>query len=418
MAGRRSAISKIAVAKAVQAVASVGVAYFIARGVGAAGQGQVEEVMVWPLLLMPFASFALPHGAVAVRQEGTSRAGIVTAVAVLAAATTIVSLCVGASALWFAPPDLGLWIGIVGLCLLPAAWMSAVATSGTWISGDSTSSSVVEASQSVLRASILAGMLVLGVISPTLVVAVLVCSWVFVAGVYFVVVLRRNLLRLTRGGLLSTLQSLVGVTLPTTLNVLLVGGLLRLDVLLLLWHDTPKAEVGQYAVALKVGELLWFIPLARSQVFLVESAGSDVPPFAVRRSDIALTFLAGLVLLCALSLGGERVLGSDFSDVAKLFAILLAGIVAYSALPTARNFLILQGQAWRLVKIMVAAVIFNVLGNMILIPLLGVGGAAMASSAAYVAVAVAIVASAKRALAADLTFRAKSPEEVRSVEAT
>jgi len=394
VASPRSAVSSIAAAKVVQAIATVAVTFLVARGVGSAGQGLIEDATIWPLLLVPLTSFSLSHGAVTTLRRGVDQSTVVSAVVTLAGITMALSVAAGVATVAISPPELGASTGLLAFGLLPAIWLTTIATSITWTSGNSTASSFVEAAQSTVRMVVLAGIFVAGVMTPRWVVVVLIGSWAVVAVLYLAWTLQQTSVILTRVNLWSTIRALVEVTLPTTINVFLLAGLLRLDVLLLFAFDVEKSEIGQYAVALKVGELLWFIPLARGQAFIVESAKRHSPGFAVQTSDVALTLVAGVFMVGALAIG-SGILGDDYGDVATFFAFLLVGVVAYSALPTARNLLIVSDKAWLLAGIMLGGLFVNAVGNVLLIPAMGVPGAAIASSVSYTLVSLAVVGSAR-----------------------
>jgi O-antigen/teichoic acid export membrane protein len=83
--------------------------------------------------------------------------------------------------------------------------------------------------------------------------------------------------------------------------------------------------------------------------------------------------------------------GSEWTDAALPFALLSAGCVALAVETPARGLLLRIGRPWTISLAAVAATVVNVVANLILLPTLGLVGAALASMASYATAAALMV---------------------------
>jgi O-antigen/teichoic acid export membrane protein len=167
--------------------------------------------------------------------------------------------------------------------------------------------------------------------------------------------------------------------------------ILHLDVLLIQWFRGSEAT-AVYKAALTVAEFLWFVPRIL-QVTLVHSTSelwSDgdrerVTEVSARttRYTLALTLLMVIGLAALSRPFVTTYYGADFAPAVEPLLILLPGALCFAI---ARPILAVgqgNGDLRQLVYATAGAAVVNLVGNLLLIPRLGIGGAAVATTAGY-----------------------------------
>ena len=162
---------------------------------------------------------------------------------------------------------------------------------------------------------------------------------------------------------------------------------LRLD-LLLVGIFLGAREAGLYAVATSVAEVVWFVPDALGTVLLpriARGAPETARAAASRACRIALgasTVLAGLILV----LGGVALpllYGADFAPAWEPLAWLLAGVVLLSVSKILSKHLSGTGHPGLAARASLVSLTATVVLDLALIPVLGLAGAALATTIAY-----------------------------------
>lgn len=151
-----------------------------------------------------------------------------------------------------------------------------------------------------------------------------------------------------------------------------------------------RAGVGHYTVAVGLGESVWWISSAVSLVMLprltamsAEDA-QEVTPL-VCRNTLLISILAAIGLVAVSPLAIYVLFGSEFYPEAFLpLVLLMPGIVAASATRVLGSYMFSQGRIIYNTYATFVALGFTIGLDLVLIPLLGVPGAAIASSIAYV----------------------------------
>lgn len=166
------------------------------------------------------------------------------------------------------------------------------------------------------------------------------------------------------------------------------------------------AAAGRYALAIQLAEVLWMIASAASVVVFPESAAHTSTPAALQamvrriaRSVVKVT-LAAAVLAGALStVVIPWVFGREYAAAVLPFVILLPGIVTWSYMSVVANSL--AGMGCQRVNIQGALLSFalNSGGCLLAIPLLGMRGAALASSSAFTVTALYTIVMYRRIMA-------------------
>lgn len=498
----------ISLAKFLQAGIMFLAALLLARLLGAEGLGVVETALALPLILVPLASFSLPTSVVGLISAGFKRAEALRVAERVGFCSLAVGLVVGVGVL-FVDRSLFEAPRLAALGLLIAVYLGAIAAARSISAGNAVLPALFEFTQALFRLLGFVALFAIGLATPLRAIAVVVGTWVLVGFVNFSVAKKlygnnfadgnshavaasyverstsasgTNELLLPREAervagrescevaseepsyeaanaapAASSRNALLGFSVPATIQQVLLGLLLRVDLLLLGWLGIENSQIGQYGLAVRCAEALWLVSLARAQVFLAEqnrtqptegvssneqgasdeaeshieeshiakshvvasdlasselagagqntarqlgesqnTAPSGPNPFRTLKGDVALVAFASLAVLAAVRLVVVPFAGQSYAQTPILVLALLPGILAYAIVPTLRNFLIVSKRAWALVAAMAAVVLVNLIGNLITIPLWGAVGAAIATSVSYSALALVLLALSKR----------------------
>jgi O-antigen/teichoic acid export membrane protein len=175
------------------------------------------------------------------------------------------------------------------------------------------------------------------------------------------------------------------------LGELVLFGMLRIDFLLVALV-LPARDVGIYAVATALTEMLWVIPDGTAQIALPSAAASDgdVLP-AVFRVSLSATILAGLLLSVFASPLLRLLFGPAYAAGAVAVPLLAVAAVAGGAWKMlAADLSARHSTHDRLVSAVVGTVVM-VAADLVLIPALGIRGAAAGAAVGYVAAAVVVL---------------------------
>jgi O-antigen/teichoic acid export membrane protein len=164
----------------------------------------------------------------------------------------------------------------------------------------------------------------------------------------------------------------------------------RADIFLVNLFISPAAT-GVYVIAVQISERLWMLSQSVSSVLLPRLSAMYRNPEArltlTQRSFWVTVILTGLVaILAAFGLYWllVPVFGKEYIGTMEAFLWLLPGIVAGAGSRVQANCIAAAGKPeWNSYASLIVATA-NIIMNIILIPLLGVVGAAMATSSAYI----------------------------------
>lgn len=166
------------------------------------------------------------------------------------------------------------------------------------------------------------------------------------------------------------------------------------------------AAAGRYALAIQLAEVLWMIASAASVVVFPESAAHNSTPAALQNMVRRVAGLVFKITLAGALLGGALsvvvipwVFGRDYAGSVLPFVILLPGIVTWSYMTVITNSL--AGMGYQRINIQGALLSFTLNGGgcLLAIPVFGMRGAALASSAAFTATAAYTVFMYRRIMA-------------------
>ncbi len=182
----------------------------------------------------------------------------------------------------------------------------------------------------------------------------------------------------------------------------------RLDMFLVYYFLGPR-EVGYYSIAVGLTEMLWYVSQSVSVPFFprVSSIGEErsasLTP-AVSRMTLLMT-LGPAVLLLLLGRGIVSLLyGGTFLPAVPAIYILLPGVVVLASWRIVVHYFLGSGRPLVFTRISLICLVLNVFLNILLIPRLGIKGAALATTVSY-------------SLASYLIFRAFASETGQPVAA-
>jgi O-antigen/teichoic acid export membrane protein len=191
-------------------------------------------------------------------------------------------------------------------------------------------------------------------------------------------------------------RELVGFGIKLQLGLVFFFLLFRADTLLINLMLGPR-EVGIYSLTVVLAEavMLLTMPLVLATLPLQaamsnENAGSF--SFKVVRFNAAFAFLLSALLAATMWVGIPLLYGGDFAAAYGALVALLPGVVALSVARPLSNWLVRQNRPWVISGLGAAAFTVNIALNVLLLPAIGIVGASLASSIAYVGLTVALVA--------------------------
>jgi O-antigen/teichoic acid export membrane protein len=177
--------------------------------------------------------------------------------------------------------------------------------------------------------------------------------------------------------------------------------LLRFDVFLVNLYRDP-ADVGVYSLAVLFAELAWLLTGPLSQAILpfqAEVSARRAAPLAFK----AARFNLALVLTLSAAFAGTlwfllpRLYGTQFADAYPALLLLMPGIAGVSVARPLMPVVTRLGRPLLYSAMLLVAFAVNTAINVALIPRMGINGASIASSVAYVALATGSAAWVMRA---------------------
>lgn len=181
--------------------------------------------------------------------------------------------------------------------------------------------------------------------------------------------------------------------------------LLRFDTFLVAAY-LGVSGVGRYSLAVLFAELMWVLvdPLAVA-VMPYQAGGTIFDAVPVTFKAVRFSLALSALLVCGFSASLwfliPAIYGPAFGEAYPAFLALAPGIVAMTTVRPLYYWLVRQGRAWTLTGLSGAAFCVNVALNIVLLGPLGIVGAALASTVAYVGLSAAYVVWALRVAGTD-----------------
>lgn len=191
----------------------------------------------------------------------------------------------------------------------------------------------------------------------------------------------------------------------------------RLDLFVLNAY-VERAVVGRYSVAVALTALAWILPSALQTVLFPRAAsttadapGADESVIAALRHSIVLLTTSGLAVLGVLA-AAPVLYGADFQASTAYGAILLPGVLAIGFAKSLSA--VITGRGFPQYSLYNAAATMPLTVGLyfVLIPRFGGTGAAVASSASYVASTLIAIGFFKRVTGIPLTSALRSPRSI------
>ncbi len=151
------------------------------------------------------------------------------------------------------------------------------------------------------------------------------------------------------------------------------------------------AATGVFSVALGLAEILWYLPTSFGLVLFSRAVqggreGANIAS-AMTRTVLAVMIVAAVPLWFLAPTLITIVYGAPFAEAGPALQLMLPGVVAYSLVAVLTHPLIAWGAPGRVTAVLVAGLAINLAANALLIPQLGMNGAALAATVSYIATA-------------------------------
>jgi O-antigen/teichoic acid export membrane protein len=255
---------------------------------------------------------------------------------------------------------------------------------------------IVQSATTLVAAVVFVGVLHLGVVGA--VAGTILSSTLLAAGVATAVL---GLQRRDRSGHAVSLRSLIsygGRLYPASVtgyfnyraDTYLIQALLL----------APGRALGLYSIAVTFAELIFYVPDSISTMLLPRVAGASAADASVivgrvGRLTMLITSAAAVALIPAAIVGIHVVLPA-YIDSIPAFLVLLPGVVSLSLAKIMTSYISGRGRPGIVSVGAIAALVLNISLNLVLIPMLGIVGASLASLASYTALATMMLVAAGR----------------------
>lgn len=149
-----------------------------------------------------------------------------------------------------------------------------------------------------------------------------------------------------------------------------------------------NTDVGYYSLAVSIANILWHIPTSVGMItyarvaFLSPEQANELTSKACRNT-LSASFIVGIALLCACRFFIPLVYGQVYAPSVSALTILLPGVLAMTIFTTLHGDLAGRGRPDITIYVFSGALLANIVLNVILIPEMGIEGAALASTMSY-----------------------------------
>jgi O-antigen/teichoic acid export membrane protein len=182
----------------------------------------------------------------------------------------------------------------------------------------------------------------------------------------------------------SLLRDTVKFGLYPMLTMLLITMNYQVDVLILKWFVSFE-QIGYYTVGVGLADKTWLIPDAFKEVLLGKTARKDSIEEILLSIKISLyVCLASLVFITVM--GREIIVllyGNEYVEAYRVTVTIFAGIIPMLFFKLINTLFLAKGKQKFSFNVLLIAVVTNVIANFILIPYMGITGAALASVLSY-----------------------------------
>ena len=376
-------------------------AILIARALGPAGRGRFALPVAVLMILFTLSNLGLEHAQIFLAGQGVSHRSLwANATRVGLKASVVVWAVVGLLLLspWGSAPDLPLSWVIVTLVQLPLLlhvlyWLNILQLAGKVRSGIAAGAVAAGAETAVVVVMFATHQLTpFRVLVLTGIANALLWAIVLGIGIRAGLVAVHAEPSVFRRGLRFGLKAQVGMV--------FVFLLFRVDQLMV-QHALGFQALGLYSLAVTLAELLWLLsdPFAAALLpHQIDAGGDDDLRLGDAAARLNLLLVAGAALVawvtCPLMI--RLVFGSGYGGAVWPFRLLLPGIVALAIQRPLAGVLLKRGRPGLVTAFGAVALVFNVVWNALLLPVMGIAAASIGSSLAYGFLAVAYVVATRR----------------------
>lgn len=181
------------------------------------------------------------------------------------------------------------------------------------------------------------------------------------------------------------ISTIFSIGIPTAVLAILISCNYNLDILMLNWMGSGDKQVGIYGVAYSLTNMLWVLPDAFKEMVYNKTAKEDDYIFVLKCIAINMLFCA-CICVGFLFFGGiflRLVYGVQYQVAYGVTLTLFIGIIPMISFKLIHPIYVNCGKSKMVVKLLIIAVIVNVISSYILIPQNGALGAAVASVISY-----------------------------------
>lgn len=382
---------------------SIASSFLIARLLGEAGTGLYSRAMLYGTMAYVLAQLGLPSAATFFSGRGYSIRDLRRGIALL---LVVISVLVVAVALVSMPlvqagPMQGVWTSLLVAAILSIPFQFATSVVGQVLYGRHVfrGYNIVQLFQygsMIVFVVVLVGILGQGVLGA--IVAFTASYAVSLVGVVWLVSRVRDTReqaakRLPTRSFLSYGLRVYPSSVPSFFSY-------RADVLLLGWMAVADAQIGLYAIAVRFAEMLFYVPDSIATVLYPTISGAtradaDRRIVQVTRITLLATVLLGLALIPSAYVA-LRLLLPKFVDSMPALIVILPGIVSLSLSKVLAAYIQGVGRPGPVSVAAIVGLVINLVANILLIPRLGIVGAAASSAISYSCHAAMMLAIASR----------------------
>jgi O-antigen/teichoic acid export membrane protein len=180
--------------------------------------------------------------------------------------------------------------------------------------------------------------------------------------------------------------------LPAGIGEIVLFAMLRVDVLIVAMF-LPLRDVGWYAVATSLAEMLWVIPDSVSAVVLPTTSRDPAASRTTRLLHVSVvaTVCAGAVLALVARPLTEALFGASFAPSAEAVPFLALASVAGGAWKIVGAEVVALGHTRPRLTSAITGLLAMVLVDLVAVPALGIAGAALGSAIGYTAAAIVVL---------------------------
>lgn len=157
----------------------------------------------------------------------------------------------------------------------------------------------------------------------------------------------------------------------------------------------PPQELGFYIIAVGMAERLWILTGAVANALLPHLTNSrersPILAAAICRHVLVWTGIACLLVFTCADVVVRAMYSGAFAAAVAPLRLLLPGVLTLAAGKVLVAEILAREKVWSMVWVSIVGAVVNIAGNLVLVPHMGISGAALASSISYSLIAVIVI---------------------------